>query len=147
MADYTTYFNGEWIPFSQVKIDPMDRGFRVGDVVFDVARTFNGKSFRMKDHVDRLYRSLKAVRIDPGLTSEEMTEISEEVIRRNEHLRPEVGDFTVTQFVTRGMGRWAWNAGPATVCVKVSSIDFGRYAGLYEGGAHGVITPGSEPSA
>ena len=52
MADYTTYFNGEWIPFSQVKIDPMDRGFLVGDVVFDVARTFNGKSFRMQAHID-----------------------------------------------------------------------------------------------
>jgi branched-chain amino acid aminotransferase len=140
MADYTTYYKGEWIPFSQVKIDPSDRGFRVGDVVFDVARTFNGKTFRMKDHIDRLYRSLKAVRIDPGLTSEEMTEISEEVVRRNEHLRPEVGDFTVTQFVTRGPGRWAWSAGPATVCVKVDAIGFNRYASLYEGGAHGAIT-------
>ena len=140
MADYTTYFNGEWIPYSQVKIDPMDRGFRVGDVVFDVARTFNGKSFRMRDHVDRLYRSLKSVRIDPDLTPEEMTEISEEVVRRNEHLRPEVGDFTVTQFVTRGLGRSTWSAGPSTVCVKVAAIDFNRYAGLYGGGAHGVIT-------
>ena len=55
MADYTTYYKGEWIPFSQVKIDPSDRGFRVGDVVFDVARTFNGKSFRLKEHIDRLY--------------------------------------------------------------------------------------------
>ena len=36
MADYTAYFNGEWVSFSQVKIDPLDRGFTVGDVVFDV---------------------------------------------------------------------------------------------------------------
>ena len=140
MADYTTYFQGEWIPYSQVKIDPMDRGFRVGDVVFDVTRTFNGKSFRLQEHVDRLYRSLKFVRIDPGLTADEMLDISEEVVRRNEQLRPEVGDFTVTQFVTRGLGRSTWSAGPATVCVKVSAIDFNRYAGLYEDGAHGVIT-------
>ena len=48
MADYTAYFNGEWVPFSQVKIDPMDRGFMVGDVVFDVARTFDGKSFEWR---------------------------------------------------------------------------------------------------
>jgi branched-chain amino acid aminotransferase len=59
MTDYLAYFNGAWGPFSQVKIDPMDRGFLVGDVVFDVARTFNGKSFRLKEHVDRLYRSLQ----------------------------------------------------------------------------------------
>ena len=46
MADYVAYFGGQWLPFSEVKIDPMDRGFLVGDCVFDVARTFNGKSFR-----------------------------------------------------------------------------------------------------
>ena len=139
MADYTTYYKGEWIPYSQVKIDPSDRGFRVGDAVFDAQRTFNGKIFRLKEHIDRLYRSLKYTRIDPGLTAEEMTEISEEAVRRNEHLRPEVGDFNVIQFVTRGTGRWAWSAGPATVCVQIDAIDFNRFAGLYADGAHGVI--------
>jgi len=139
MADYTAYFNGEWVPFSQVKIDPMDRGFLVGDVVFDVARTFNGKSFRMQGHIDRLYRSLKFIRIDPGLSPEKMLAISEEVIERNEHLREAVGDFTITQFVTRGPGRWAHTAGPPTVCVKVAPITFDRYAHLYDSGAHGAI--------
>ena len=91
MADYVAYFNGEFVPFSQVKIDPLDRGFLVGDCVFDVARTFNGKSFRMREHVDRLYRSLKYVRIDPGLTPDELERISEEVISRNEHLRARRG--------------------------------------------------------
>ncbi len=139
MADYTAYFNGEYVPFSQVKIDPLDRGFMVGDVVFDVARTFDGKSFRMREHVERLYRSLKFIRLDPGLSPEEMIEISEETIRRNESLRSEVGDFTVWQFVTRGPGRWTHSAGPPTVCVKVSAIDFGRFGRFYDSGAHGVI--------
>jgi branched-chain amino acid aminotransferase len=140
MTDYLAYFNGAWGPFSQVKIDPMDRGFLVGDVVFDVARTFNGKSFRLKEHVDRLYRSLQFVRIDPQLTPAEMLAISEEVVQRNAHLREAVGDFTVTQFVTRGPGRWAHNAGPPTVCVKVAPIYFDRFAHYYTEGAHGVIT-------
>ncbi len=140
MADYTAYFNGKWVPFSQVKIDPLDRGFLVGDVVFDVARTFNGKSFRMREHIDRLYRSLKFVRIDPGLHPEEMLEISEEVIQRNEQLRPEGGDFNVWQFVTRGPGSITATAGPPAVCVRVSAINFARFAALYEKGAHGVIT-------
>ena len=104
MADHTAYFNGEWVPFSEVKISPLDRGFEVGDVVFDVARTFNGKSFRMKEHVDRLFRSLKYVRIDTGLSFDEMMQVSEEIITRNEPHRAEVGDFTVRQFVTRGAG-------------------------------------------
>ena len=49
MADYTAYFGGQWMPFSEVRIDPLDRGFLVGDCVFDVARTFNGESFRMRE--------------------------------------------------------------------------------------------------
>jgi branched-chain amino acid aminotransferase len=140
VAEYTAYFKGEWMPFSEVKIDPMDRGFTVGDVVFDVARTFNGKSFRMEDHIQRLYRSLKFVRIDPGLSAKEMLDISEEVVQRNDHLRAEVGDFTITQFVTRGPGSSSRSAGPPAVCVKVAPIGFGRFADLFKDGAHGVIT-------
>ena len=140
MTDYIAYFNGEWIPFSQVRIDPMDRGFLVGDVVFDVARTFNGQSFRMHEHVDRLYRSLKYVRLDPRLSPGEMNEISEETIARNEPLRAAVGDYTVTQFITRGPGNSARTAGPPAVCVKVAPIRFRHFFKHFKEGAHGVIT-------
>ena len=140
MADYISYFNGEWVPFSQVKISPMDRGFMAADVVYDVLRTFNGKSFRMDQHIGRLYRSLKYARIDPGISPEEMTEITQQVIQRNEHLRPEVGDYAITQFVTRGIGTAARDAGPPAVCVKAGAIDFGRFARLFDEGAHGVIS-------
>ena len=139
MADYTAYFCGEFVPFSQVRIDPLDRGFLVGDCVFDVARTFNGKSFRMREHVDRLYRSLRYVRIDPGLSPDEMERISEEVVSRNEHLRADVGDYQIWQFVTRGRGRWAHKAGPPAVGVCTRQIGFSRFAHLYREGAHGVI--------
>ena len=139
MTDYTAYFGGQWMPLSQVRIDPLDRGFLVGDCVFDVARTFNGKSFRMREHVDRLYRSLAYVRIDPGLSPDEMERISEEVIARNEPLREHVGDYQIWQFVTRGRGRWAHRAGPPAVGVCVRQIGFSRFAGLYDTGAHGII--------
>src|SRR5215510_10963970 len=130
MADYVAYFCGEWVPFSQVRIDPLDRGFLVGDCVFDVARTFNGKSFRMREHVDRLYRSLAYVRIDPGLSPVEMERISEEVIARNEDLRHDIGDYQICR---------THRAGPPAVGVCVRQIGFSRYAGLYDAGAHGVI--------
>lgn len=139
MAESIAYFKGEWVPLSEVKIDPSDRGFSVGDVVFDAERTFNGKSFHMKEHIDRLYRSLKFVRIDPGLSPEEMLNVCEEVIERNEDHRAEVGDYQVWQFITRGPGRWTHTAGPPAVCVKVSPIDFGRFAKYYRAGVHGVI--------
>ena len=139
MAEYTAYFNGDWVPLSQVKIDPTDRGFLTGDVVFEVARSFNGKSFRMKEHVDRLYRSLNYVRINPGLSAEEMLEVNEEALRRNEPLRAEVGDFTIHPFVTRGFGRKASEAVDPTVCVRVAPVDFGGYARAYLDGMHAVI--------
>jgi branched-chain amino acid aminotransferase len=139
MADYTAYFCGEWMPMSRLRIDPLDRGFLVGDCVFDVARTFDGKSFRMREHIDRLYRSLKYVRIDPGLSPEELERISEEVIARNEAHRAEAGDFQIWQFVTRGRGRWAHRAGPPAVGVCPRRVGFSRFAHLYAQGAHGII--------
>ena len=140
MADYTAYLNGDWVPLSSVKIDPMDRGFMLADVVFDVARSFNGKSFRMKEHVDRLYRSLKYTRLDAGLSADEMLDVSEEALRRNEPLRAEIGDFTIRQFVTRGHGNPAWKAVEPVVCVRVAPIDFGWFAHGYDTGVHSVIT-------
>jgi branched-chain amino acid aminotransferase len=107
--------------------------------VYEVERTFNGKCFRLDEHIDRLYRSLKFARIDPGLSPAEMKSIVEETIRRNEPLRAPVGDFLVSQFVTRGHGRNAWSTGPASVCVKVYPIDWGWYAYLYDTGVHAVI--------
>ena len=139
MPEFTAYFNGEWVPLSEVRISHDDRGFLVGDAIFDAERTFDGKIYRLEEHIDRLYRSLKYVRIDPGLSPEEMTAITVEAVRRNHHLREEVGDFTVHQFVTRGPGRWSRTAGPPTVCVKVTDIDWGKYAPLYKSGAHCVI--------
>ena len=143
MADYETYFKGEWVPISQAKLDIFDRGFVASDVVFDVGRTFNGKNFQPQYHLDRLYRSLKYARIDSGLSREEMSDITSEVVRRNEPHRAEVGDYYVSQFVTRGVGRGtapgAPNAGPSTVCVNVRPIDSGNFAQIYSDGLHAVI--------
>ena len=50
--DYTAYFNGEWVPYSEVLFPPHDRGFAVADVVFDQGRTFGGVPFRLEDHVN-----------------------------------------------------------------------------------------------
>ncbi len=140
MGEYTAYFNGEWVPFGEVRINPTDRGFFVGDTIFEVVRTFNGKSFRMKEHIDRLYRSLSYTRIDPGMTAQEMIDLSEEAVERNMDMLGEAGDFNIHQFVTRGYGRRAWQARDAGVCIKIGPLDFQNYAGAYDVGLHGVIT-------
>ena len=55
--DTITYVNGEWIPWSEVRIEPDDIGFQLGDVVFEYARTFNGKPY----HLGRARRPAVAV--------------------------------------------------------------------------------------
>ena len=60
------YHNGEYLPESRVLLPFRDRGFLYGDAVFDTARTFAHRPFRLVEHVDRLYRSLRYLRIDPA---------------------------------------------------------------------------------
>ena len=119
-AKYTSYMNGDWVPATDLKIDVSDRGFKVGDTVYDVTRTFNGKSFKLKEHVDRLDRSLKYTRIDPGMSPEEE------------------GDFSIRQIITRGPGRWASTAGSPTVIIEIGPNVWDA-APFYERGAHCVI--------
>ena len=141
MAEFVEYYNGEWLPYSKVTIDQQDRGARLGDQVLEVERTFNGKVFRLKEHIDRLYKSLKYVRIDPGLSPGEMTEITEEGLRRNERLRTEGGDLSISQIVTRGAGGpRAWNATSPNVYVIFGPLGFSWFAHMYTEGLHGVIT-------
>ena len=147
MAEFIAYFNGDWVPNTEVVIRPFDRGFTMGDAVFDVERTFDGRLFRLKEHMDRLYRSLQYSRIDPGLTRDEMSEITEEVVRRNEAMRPAGGDFSVRQIVTRGTTN-SWTQGQVTddltptVINMVSIMDFNVHAKYYETGAP-VVIPGA----
>ena len=137
--DYDIWLNGEYVPRSEAKISMTDRGFRLGDVVFDTSRTFNGVVFRLRDHLDRLYRSLKYTRIDPDMSIDEMERVTLDVVQRNEEVRSAANDdYMVTQIVTRGEGA-AIDAARANVSVWIDPIDFVRYAPLYETGAHVVI--------
>ena len=97
------YFNGEILPESRVAVSFRDTGFLYGDGVFDTTRTFGHKPFRLGDHVKRLFRSLRATGIDPGLTPERTIEITEDVLARNLHLIDADDDYWVTQRVTRGV--------------------------------------------
>ena len=139
MAGYIAYFNGEFIPDSECKLHLGDRGIQKGDLVFDAQRTFNGDIFRLREHLERLYRSLTYLRLDPGLTIDEMEELTLEVVRRNEPLREPGSDYSVRQVVTRGRGVRVTDQVPPTVCIYVAPYDFTQYARFYKTGAHVVF--------
>ena len=81
MANQETvvFLNGQLIPESQASISIRDRGYLHGDAVFDATRTFNGTPFKLAEHVQRLYNSLRYVRIDPGMDPSEIEHWSREV--------------------------------------------------------------------
>ena len=139
MAEQVAFFNGEYVPDVECKIHVTDRGLRTGDAVFDVERTFDGKIFRLREHLERLYRSMKYVRVDPGMTIDEMEDITNEVVQRNEPLRGEAGDYWVHQVITRGRGFKSTDHVPPTICIRVEPIHFDRYVHFYKTGAHVVF--------
>ena len=139
MDEFVAYLNGEWVPRSELKIDVADRGFRVGDTVFDVTRTFNGTSFLLDRHIDRLYRSMKYTRIDIGMPIEEMTRVTVEAVEKNRDQLAEHGDFDIWHAITRGPGRWAYECENPTVIIDVAPVPWDWF-GDSMAGAKGVIT-------
>ena len=139
MEERISYYNGDFVPYSQCVIHVGHRGFLRGDTVFDVARTFGGKPHRVREHLDRLFRSLTYARIDPGMTIDEMEDITLDVVKRNERLREPGGDYLIWQTITRG---WAdtfasiTEDAPPNMCISVLPIDFTHHASQYDTGGH-----------
>jgi len=57
------YLNGHYLPLAEAKISVLDRGFLFGDGVYEVIPAYNGRLFRLEDHVRRLNDSLAAIRL------------------------------------------------------------------------------------
>ena len=125
------FFNGELKPENEVGIPIRDRGFIYGDAVFDATRTFNGRPFRLKEHVNRLYNSLRYLRIDPEMSMEEMERWSLEVVNHNYPLLPPNQDMWVMQRITRGVevSEPGEEARP-TVLIESHAIPFAKRAAL-----------------
>jgi branched-chain amino acid aminotransferase len=142
-SDRIAYFNGRFVPEREVLVPFRDRGFKYGDAVFDTTRTFGHRIFKLAEHIDRLYRSLRYLRIDPGVTPARMNEITEEVVRRNLPLLEPDEDYWVTQRVSRGLdaqSRELWGQHGATVIVECVPLPLRERASLYRDGIR-VITP------
>ena len=97
------WFNGNFMPENQVKIPFRDLSWVYGDGCFDMTRSFDHKLFKVKEHVDRLYRSLKYLRIDPGFGPERMTALTEELFEHNRHLLGADDDYWIGQRISRGV--------------------------------------------
>ena len=136
---YDIWLNGEFVPRDKASIPLTDSGFRLGDVVFDTERTFDGKIFRLEDHLKRLFRSLKYLRIDPGMNMDEMAEVTQQVVDHNKPNREPGDDYMITQIVTGGQGDRIRGQADPNVAVWIDPIAFDQYSPLFDSGAHVVI--------
>lgn len=141
--DRIAYFNGRFVPEREVLVPFRDRGFKFGDAVFDTTRTFGHRVFKLAEHVERLYRSLRYLRIDPGVTPAQMIAITEDVLAKNLPLLDPDDDYWVTQRVSRGLdptGVAIWGREGATVIVECVPLPLRERASLFRDGIR-VVTP------
>lgn len=93
------YIDGEFFPKSKAKISVFDHGLLYGDGVFEGIRAYNGVVFKLREHVDRLYRSAHPIMLKIPLTKTQMVEAVLATLRKNG-----MRDAYVRLVVTRGVG-------------------------------------------
>src|SRR5262245_13824573 len=99
MSSPKVYINGKLHDKADAKISVYDHGLLYGDGVFEGIRIYDGKIFRLKAHVDRLFESAKAIKLDIPMTREQMAKTIQDTVlandKKNGYIRP---------IVTRGAG-------------------------------------------
>ena len=137
-SERVAYVNGHVVPESEAVVSIRDRGFLQGDAVFDTTRTFGGRIFRLDEHLDRFFNSLKYMRIDPGLTKDDFARLTMEVLQANLPLLDDDDDYWVSQRVSRGV-RVDGQDRP-TVVIECAPLPFKARARYYRDGLP-VIVP------
>ncbi len=77
------FLDGQLVPAREAKVSVYDHGFLYGDGVFEGLRVYNRRIFRHDAHLHRLYRSAKAIWLDPPLTKAEMKAATEQTVAAN----------------------------------------------------------------
>ncbi len=106
------YFDGRYMAKGEVRVSPEDRGFLLGDGIYEVAAAYDGRFVALDRHMDRLRRSLKESRIDVSV-ADPLETVFQELLERNGFA--ESGKAMVYLQVTRGVAPRS-HAFPKTAC-------------------------------
>lgn len=79
----TAYFKGDFKPLEAVRVSPLDRGYLLGDGVYEVVPVYGGRLFCIDAHLDRLERSLSAIAIKNPISRSAWVEMLETLVARN----------------------------------------------------------------
>src|ERR1700682_5266432 len=119
----TIYLDGKFVPEADAKVSVFDHGLLYGDGIFEGIRFYNGRVFRLEEHLDRLWDSARSICLEITVSKSEMTEALLETIRQND-----LRDGYIRQIVTRGIGNLGLN--PAH-CERPSVIIIAATVALY----------------
>lgn len=97
--ELTIYIDGKFYPKSEAKVSVYDHGLLYGDGVFEGIRAYNGVVFKLKEHIDRLYKCAHTIMLQIPITKEEMMKAVVETLRKNN-----LKEGYVRLVVTRGVG-------------------------------------------
>lgn len=95
--DKWVFLNGEFVPCENAHVSIYDHGFLYGDGAFEGIRAYHGRAFKLKEHVERLYSSLKALWIELPYGAEQFAANIDKLVEMNE-----VTDGYIRVTVTRG---------------------------------------------
>jgi D-alanine transaminase len=79
----TVYLNGNYLPMSEARISPMDRGFLFGDGIYEVVPSYSGRLVGLEPHLARMQNGLDAIEIPLQLDHAQWREITAQLIARN----------------------------------------------------------------
>jgi len=92
------WLNGSFVPLAEARISPLDRGFLFGDAVYEVLPVYDGRPFLVAEHLARLERSLREMRIPNPRSRREWADLFGELVARNGG-----GDLNLYLQVSRGV--------------------------------------------
>jgi branched-chain amino acid aminotransferase len=129
------YIDGKYLPKEEARISVFDHGFLYGDGVFEGIRAYNGRVFRLQEHLDRLFDSARTIDLAVPVSKEEMAEIILETLRRNK-----LKDGYIRPLVSRGVGDLGLDPRKCPkASVIVIAVEWGAmYGDLYEKGLKAI---------
>jgi len=96
------YFNGRYVHEAEARVSIFDSALMFGDMAFEMTRTYNLQPFKLREHLDRLYGSLRPMEIDCGMSIDEMERITRETLDRNLPTESKDVDWQIMHDVSRG---------------------------------------------
>jgi len=97
------YFNGDFVPETEAKISIYDSALMFGDMIFEMTRSFNGKQFKLREHLERLYTGIKILRIPVKMKIEEMEKAVYETVEKNIKIFDKNDEHRILIDVSRGL--------------------------------------------